>query len=529
MKADKMKTATLASGRGMIGKGAEGASGRVGRSVIAAVVGLALMPLIGRSMVADATDVTVNVSSLHQVIDGFGASSAWCGTIPSVVMNSLYGDLGFSILRVRIEEGIGDANWANGPYTSWAPELANAQSANSHGAIVFATPWNPPPGLRLTGGGGEYSIDTTKWASYRDYLNAYVKYFKTNGVNLYAISMQNEPDYSSSWTYWSPAQIHNFALEYGASVTTKLISGESFTFNKPYYDPILNDTKALANVAIFGTHIYGTSVANYAYPLFQQIGVPAGKKLWMTEHYLNSDDNITTTIMPVAKEIHDWLVTGNGDAYIYWWITYGNGLATSSGTIYKRAYVISQFAKYIRPGYHRVDATANPATNVYVSAYAGADSVVIVAINTGTSAASQTFTLQNASVSQFSSWNTTANTNMAAGSAAAVSGSSFTASLPAQSITTFVGKNTSTSVESRSAGATAAQEFKARIAGGKLVITPMDDSRTYDATVYALDGRQAVTRNGSRGVLEIPVNAKGMYVVNIESDGHVQRELVPTF
>jgi hypothetical protein len=118
---------------------------------------------------------------------------------------------------------------------------------------------------------------------------------------------------------------------------------------------------------------------------------------------------------------------------------------------------------------------------------------------------------------------------MAAGSAAAVSGSSFTASLPAQSITTFVGKNTSTSVESRSAGATAAQEFKARIAGGKLVITPMDDSRTYDATVYALDGRQAVTRNGSRGVLEIPVNAKGMYVVNIESDGHVQRELVPTF
>lgn len=523
-----MKNASVVPGPGTIAIGSTKPSWKVGRSLVVAVFSLAVMPMLGRTMVASAASVTVNVSTQHQVIDGFGASSAWCGTIPSVVMNSLYGDLGFSILRVRIEEGIGD-NWKTGNFSSWAPELANAKSASSHGAIVFATPWNPPPSLRLTGGGGEYSTDPSQWAGYRDYLNAYVKYFKDNGVDLYAISVQNEPDYSSSWTYWSATQVHDFVLNYGASITTKLISAESFTFNKSYYDQILNDTKALANVAIFGTHIYGTSVANYAYPLFQQIGVPAGKKLWMTEHYLNSDDNITTTIMPVAKEIHDWLVTGNGDGYIYWWITYGNGLATSSGTIYKRAYVISQFAKYIRPGYHRVDATANPATNVYVSAYAGSDSVVIVAINTGTSSASQTFTLQNASVSQFSSWNTTASTNMAAGSAAMVSGGSFTATLPAQSITTFVGKNTSTSVESRTTASTTAPEFKTALSNGSIVVTPLGPDKAYDISVYTLSGRQVVTKSGNRGVLEIPVTAKGMYSVSIVSNGRVQRELVPNF
>jgi hypothetical protein len=39
-------------------------------------------------------------------------------------------------------------------------------------------------------------------------------------------------------------------------------------YDKSYYDPILNDAAALANVDILGTHIYGTSLSAYAYPLF---------------------------------------------------------------------------------------------------------------------------------------------------------------------------------------------------------------------------------------------------------------------
>lgn len=499
------------------------------RMSLVASIGLAAMPLVDRNMVANASDVTVNLTATKQVIDGFGASSAWCGTIGDGVMNSLYGDLGYSILRVRIEEGIGD-NWKSGPYTSWASELANAKKAVAKGAVVFATPWNPPSSLRLSTGtsSAEYSTDTTKWSSYRDYLNAYVKYFKDNGADLYAISVQNEPDYASDWTYWSATQVHNFILEYGASINTKLISGESFTFNKTYYDQILNDTKALANVSIFGTHFYGTSVSNYAYPLFESKGRTAGKKLWMTEHYLNSDDDMTKTVMPVAKEIHDCLVTGNFNAFVYWWITWSNGLATSSGTIYKRAYVIGQFSKYIRPGYSRVDATANPATNVYVSAYTGKDSVVIVAVNTNTSAASQKFTLQNASVAKFASWNTTSSTNMAAGSAATVSGGSFTASLPAQSITTFVGVNTTTSIEPGTALPVDA-DFKAAIANGNIVVTPRSGSESYDVSVHALNGRKIAIKNGVRGALEIPVRAKGLYLVDVECNGRSQRSILTLY
>ncbi|MDP4183342.1 MAG: dockerin type I domain-containing protein, partial [Bacillota bacterium] len=96
-------------------------------------------------------------------------------------------------------------------------------------------------------------------------------------------------------------------------------------------------------------------------------------------------------------------------------------------------------AKFIRPGYHRVDATANPNTNVYVSAYTGDNKVTVVAINSGTSAVSQKFNIQGGSPSSVSSYITDSSRNMATGSTINVSGGSFTAQLPAQSITTFVG------------------------------------------------------------------------------------------
>nr|4FMV_A Chain A, Glucuronoarabinoxylan endo-1,4-beta-xylanase [Ruminiclostridium papyrosolvens DSM 2782] len=385
-----------------------------------------------------ASDVTVNLGSTKQEIRGFGASSAWCGTISDYVMNSLYGDLGYSILRLRIEEGIGDA-WKTGNFSKWSPELANAKKASAKGAIVFASPWNPPASMQenfsKSGDSSAQRLRYDKYTEYAQYLNAYVKYMKDNGVDLYAISVQNEPDYAQDWTWWTPQEMLNFMKNNAGSINCRVMAPESFQFLKNMSDPILNDATALDNMDVLGCHFYGTSVNNMAYPLYQQKS--AGKELWMTEKYF--DDDTTGNIMNMSKEIHDSMVTGNMNAYIYWWITWPNGLATSSGTIYKRAYVLGQFAKFIRPGYKRVDATATPNTNVYVSAYTGDNKAVIVAINTGTAAVSQKFNFQNGSASSVVSYVTDSSRNMAAGANIAVTNGSFTAQLPAQSITTFVG------------------------------------------------------------------------------------------
>ena len=383
----------------------------------------------------------INLGKNNQIIDGFGASSAWCGAIGDNVMNALYGDLGYSILRLRIEEGIGD-NWKSGKFNSWAPELSNAKKASAKGAIVFASPWNPPASMQenftKSGDASAQRLRTDKYTEYVDYLNAYVKYMKDNGVNLHAISVQNEPDYAADWNWWTPTEMLNFMKNNAANINCKVIAPESFQYLKNMSDPILNDATAFANMDILGFHLYGTPVNQLAYPLFQQKR-GADKRAWMTEHYFDTDG--ISDIMAMSKELHDCMVTGNMNGYVYWWITWPNGLANSNGTIFKRAYVLGQFSKFIRPGYYRVDATATPATNVYVSAYTGNGKAVIVAVNTGNSAVSQKFSFQNGSVSNMIPYTTDNTKNLVAGSSISVPANSFTAQLPAQSITTFVGSN----------------------------------------------------------------------------------------
>jgi glucuronoarabinoxylan endo-1,4-beta-xylanase len=388
---------------------------------------VAAIAILGQSGAASAADATVDLSVNRQLIRGFGASSAWNGTISTATMDSLYKTLGYSILRVRIEENIGDA-WSSGKFTSWAPELANAKNAIARGAIVFASPWNPPASMKSGG-----KLNTAKYGDYAEYLKAYAKYFADNDAPLYAISIQNEPDYANDWTAWTGTDLLNFLKAQGAtlSASAKIMMPESFQFIHAMSDPSLNDATAASYISIIGGHLYGGKIQEYP------LATNQGKELWQTEHYF--DDDSTSNIMKMAKEVHDCMVVASMNAYVYWWIIAANGLANSGGTIYKRAYVLGQFAKYIRPGYHRVDATASPATGVSVSAYRGDDKVVIVAVNTGTSSVNQNFVVRGGSASQIASWQTSASANMTAGQSYEASGGSFTAALPAQSITTFVG------------------------------------------------------------------------------------------
>jgi len=100
----------------------------------------------------------------------------------------------------------------------------------------------------------------------------------------------------------------------------------------------------------------------------------------MTEHLLS--DQSFPACLTTAKEIHDCLTVGNMNAYVWWWIiSNANGLYNKSGVVQKRGYVLGQFAKFVRNGYYRVDATANPSANIYVKGFKGGGKAVIVAIN----------------------------------------------------------------------------------------------------------------------------------------------------
>jgi glucuronoarabinoxylan endo-1,4-beta-xylanase len=69
-----------------------------------------------------------------------------------------------------------------------------------------------------------------------------VKELKNNGVALYSISVQNEPDIKVEYESmdWTPSQMVTFLKNYGSRITgTKIMAAESFQFRKDITDAIL--------------------------------------------------------------------------------------------------------------------------------------------------------------------------------------------------------------------------------------------------------------------------------------------------
>ena len=258
-----------------------------------------------------------------------------------------------------------------------------------------------------------------------------------------AISVQNEPDVNVSYESmdWNADEMLRFMKENAPSIGIDVFVAESFNFNHTITDAILNDSVATENTAFIGGHIYGGGLEPY--PLAND----KGKEIWMTEHLVLETewaDNLAT-----GKEIHDCMNAGMS-AYIWWYIVrfygpiYDDGSHPDTppgavpGEISKRGYVMSQFARFIRPGYYRVTASGNPQPGVYVTAYKNDQKVVIVAINLGSQPIDQTFAIQNGNVVSVTPYVTSSSKNAVQESNISVSNSIFTTTLDGSSVTTFV-------------------------------------------------------------------------------------------
>ena len=203
----------------------------------------------------------------------------------------------------------------------------------------------------------------------------------------------------------------------------------------------MNDTAALANFDILGGHIYGGGLEPYP------LAASKDKEMWMTEHLvLETDwlDNLAT-----GKEILDCMNAGMS-AYIWWYIVRFYGPISDDGShpdtppesvkgeISKRGYVMSQFARFVRPGFFRIAATENPQRGIYVTAFKSGIRIVIVVINENGNSIDQKFSIENGTVSSFTPYVTSETKNCIRESDITVSKSSYIATLEEWSITTFV-------------------------------------------------------------------------------------------
>lgn len=442
------------------------------RRFICAAISLASLVLT-----CGAGTVTVDWGTTYQRIDGFGASSAWrtawtsaqadmffstnSGTGSSLdrKTNFSFNGIGLSLQRNHVIP-------ASSPSPSAIPSTGETSimlMAQARGARLWSTPWTPASGFKSNNGpnGGSYlgNGNNATNLAYAHQLANYVASMKTTyGINLYAISIQNEPD-ANVTTYeacvWTGAQVHDFVTNlYGALVArgfsaTKIIVPESegWSYNPSLYGPSLNDPAAAAVVGIIANHNYvaNNAVGDTTIPAALSV---SGKACWETEvsQIGGAFDGSITNAIYWAGRIHLFLTAAQANAWHYWWLIPSGpdneGLTDTNGLPAKRMYALGQFARFVRPDFYRMGVTNNTGT-AQISAFRDSLSTrfAIVAINSNAAPVQQTFNLTNvAGVSSVVPWVTTSGLSLASQAAVALTNSSFSYALPALSIVTFVGQ-----------------------------------------------------------------------------------------
>jgi glucuronoarabinoxylan endo-1,4-beta-xylanase len=384
----------------------------------------------------------VDWNDVHQRIDGFGASSAWDGSTWSTAEADLFfstnNGCGLSLLRSRIAPD------------GTTVESSIMQMAQARGARVWSTPWSPPVIYKDTNSvnGGDFVSSPANYQGYANQLAGYVLSMKnTYGINLYAVSVQNEPDVAQTYEscLWTSQQIHDFvpyfssALSNNNVASTKIMLPEDEGWQWNLAATAMNDIMTSNLVGVLAAHNYGS----FAAPV-TQFGNPCPKPLWETEHYFGADDSITNGVA-LAQEIYSFMTLAQANAYHYWWLE-GSGTGSLVGDSWtmpaKRIFVMGNFSRFVRPNFYRIGLTTN-ATSTSISAYKDSASpgFAIVAINPNTVAISQTFQLTNGIItSSVTPWITSSNLSLASQSAVGVTNSIFTYARPAMSVVTFVGQ-----------------------------------------------------------------------------------------
>ncbi|MGB9075892.1 MAG: hypothetical protein WCC26_03550 [Terracidiphilus sp.] len=431
-----------------------------------------LFPTLSSKILAQTA--SINAGTVYQTIDGFGAATAFLSgsSVPASVINTLYGSssIGLKYIRMQIYPDYSDCvSWTGSASycvsvssgaTIETADLANVKAAVANGAVVWATLWSPPGSMKDNGNfssGGNFLGNSTNYTALATIEASFVTLLTgTYGIPVYAVSAQNEPNISEGYPscLWTAQQFHDFvpylrsalnAVGYGS---TKIMVAEPGHWESDYASTAMNDSTVASDIGILAAHGYasnGNGPVNPPSPL--SYSNVTSQHQWETEvSDTNSYDGSMTSGLMYALAIHQFLATAQVNAWNYWLISgdgrSGNsGLTDSSNNIAKRAYVMGNWARFVT-GMVEIAATQNPQSGVYVTAFKNTSTgaFAIVAINTNSNDATQSFALNNISGTSMIPYVTDPNNDLAAQSTISVSSNSFSATLSASSVTTFMSR-----------------------------------------------------------------------------------------
>ena len=417
--------------------------------------------------------VSVDWATAYQTIDGFGAASnetSFVEPLSDEMMDFFFTTkgIGLSLLRIRDYPSVRDCESDTGAGacvrrdggTLLQTDLQIARMALARGVRIWSSQWSPPGSMKenhdFTKGGA--MIGTSE--NYRALASiraGYVAYMREQGIPLVAVSAQNEPDMSMWYpsATWTPEQIHDFvpylhdALQATGSADTKIMIAEESRWagRWPWSDsfsfaaPAMRDPAVAARVGIVAAHNYDQ--LNPSSP--PKLPNVTTQRIWQTEaSTFESFDGSMMNALIWAERIHAFVSLARVNAFHYWYLTAGPNdrdnqvLVAGDGRIARRAYVIGNWSRFVRPGWHQV-AVRSP-RGLLVTAFRNdrGDQSAIVAINAGATPAAPRFAIGDVAPT-VTPWVTSSARALEAQPAFTVTGGSFVYTMPAQSVVTFVG------------------------------------------------------------------------------------------
>ena len=384
-------------------------------------------------------NIIIDKSIKYQTIDGFGffgANDVWWAS--QNLWNDAWGDkvindLGITIWRNEwyppsIPSASQDADW-----NKQKPVVQGLKAkADKYGVSLkyIISVWSPPAEMKWlcnfswagdpnatrnagtvsTKNGGTLNPD--KYIDYASWLKSCIQSYKDIGVDLYALSLQNEPLFSESYnsctytTSWYCDLLNNVVPAIKATYPGVKIFGsenmlemEGKSDNWPYFyqQAIKNNATAKDNIDILAVHGYsdgisassGSELAKMWTNHAKQFSIPLNKPAWMTETsgYADSWIGFGTTpgALNLAMDIYSGLNYGNMQAWVWWQGSEASGISNyslmSNNIGGKKYYVSKHYFRFIRPGAVRVKSTSDD-PEVLVTAFEhqekGTNTVVII-------------------------------------------------------------------------------------------------------------------------------------------------------
>ena len=381
----------------------------------------------------------------------------------------------------------GAYDWSNDPGGQYFLKAAAADGVPDLVGFVNSAPRQ----YTTNGENCDDEINTADDAAYGTYLATIASHFAAEGVDLDQISPMNEPDNDFSGCTQEgmevPASERAGVIDaVGSALSTAGLSAKVIADESSETTQLLSEAPSwLADATAPG---YIAAIAHHTYDNpsdseLEQVGGLGdvnGKPVWATEiccqisgggGYGAQYDPTMAGALTMTNYIYTDLSYAD-DAAFDWWTALSSSLgcdpetdstcattvntsstAWNDGLIYydpdyaadgdqtlymtKRFYALGQYSRFVRPGAVRYGVSGAPA-GVQTMAFWDNGQWTVVAANTNTSATSLSVNLGSGTITSSSAHQTDASENLASIAAPAISGSTITASLPAQSVTSYV-------------------------------------------------------------------------------------------